>query len=131
MWIVVVARAVFDKGRWKRWMGVAVVVESLVEGVVGVVVWVIGGGRSLGWVIGGSRVIGGSKVVEGEVEVVRICEGVVVRFCDRVVRICDELVVEGVLVVVGRGIVVVGDGSVSAGVEEGVGHGVEGEAAGG
>ncbi len=56
MWIVVVARAVVEKRRWERWMGVAVVVESLVEGVVGVVAWVIGSGRALGWVIGGSKV---------------------------------------------------------------------------
>lgn len=101
-------------------MGVVVVVESLVEGVVGVVIWVIEGGGALGWVIGGS------KAVEG---VVRICEGVV-RFCIGVVRFCDGVGMEGIVMMVGSGIVVVGGESVSAVVEGGVARGMEGGAGG-
>jgi hypothetical protein len=118
--IVDVARAVVEKWRWERWMGVVVVVESLVEGVVGVVIWVIEGGGALGWVIGGS------KAVEG---VVRICEGVV-RFCIGVVRFCDGVGMEGIVMMVGSGVEVVGGESVSAVVEGGVARGMEGGAGG-
>ena len=119
MGIVDVARAAVEKWRWERWMGVVVVVESLIEGVVGVVTWVIEGGGALGWVFGGSR------AAEG---VVRIGEGVV-RICIGVVRFCGGVGVEGIVVMVGRGIVVVEGESVSAVVEgEGVARGVEGGA---
>jgi hypothetical protein len=101
-------------------MGVVVVVESLIEGVVGVVTWVIEGGGALGWVIGGS------KAVEG---VVRIGKGVA-RFCIGVVRFCDGVGVEGIVMMVRRGVVVVGGESASAVVEEGVARGVEGGAGG-